>query len=398
MAKATLEELMERAVDKIYPSTEALIKAIESKKITIYIGADATGPILHLGHATNFLILKKLQELGHKIIFLVGDFTAMIGDPTDKMATRQPLTRDQVKENSKTYKKQLEKIIYFGKENLAEIKFNSKWLDKLNFRKVIELAANFSVQQMLERDMFQERLKNNKTVSLHEFLYPLIQGYDSVVMNVDAEMGGSDQTFNMLAGRTLMSKILNKEKFVITTKLLENPKTGKKLMNKSEGTYIGINDLPKDMYGKVMALPDEVITQVFNMCTDISTKEINNIIAKLKDNPRELKARLAYEIVCTYHSNEDADLAQAEFDKIFKSKDSPTDIREVTVKSPKCEDLPQMLLDLKLATSKSEARRLIEQGGVRIDKAPITDIKAEICFHDKMVIQVGKLKFVRVRI
>jgi len=398
MYHVTLDEWLERGVDKIYPSKEAFQKLLKSKKpLKIYIGVDATGPQMHLGHATNFLILKKIQELGHKIFFLVGDFTAMIGDPTDKMATRQPLTHKEVLANCKNYKQQIEKIISFSDKNFAEIKFNSKWLGALKFKDIIELSSNFTVQQMLERDMFQERIKNDKPIGLHEFLYPLMQGYDSVVMNIDVEMGGRDQTFNMLVGRTLMSKLLNKEKFVISTKLLENPNTGKKLMNKSEGSYIAMDDNPSVMYGKVMSLPDEVVSSCFNLCTELSNREISKIVTK-NNSLRNQKARLAFEIVNLYHTIEEAQLAETEFNRVFRDKELPIDIPEVKIRNPKCEDLPQMLFDLKLATSKSDARRLIEQGGVRIDKAVISDYKADICFHDKMVIQVGKLKFVRVRL
>lgn len=399
MEKSTLKEWLDRAVEKIYPSREEFEKALKKEKLKIYIGMDATAPRLHLGHSTNFLILKKLQELGHKIIILVGDFTGMIGDPTDKLATRKPLTKREVLENSKTYMQQVKKILSFSGKNPAVMKFNSKWQEKMTFGNIVNLAANLSIQQLLERDMFQERLKNNKTISLHEFLYPLVQGYDSVAMDVDAEMGGTDQTFNMLCGRILMRKLKNKEKFVITTKLLENPKTHQKLMSKSEGDYIALDDPAKEMFGKIMALPDEAILSCFTFCTDSSNSEINKIKKELAetDNPKNLKIRLAKEIVKLYHSEEEANNAEADFNRVFVNQETPFDIPEYKVKKSVCESLAALLVDVKFAPSKSEARRLISQGAVKIDNAKIIEDKENLCLHDNMIIKVGKRRFIKIK-
>jgi tyrosyl-tRNA synthetase len=240
------KELLERGVSAIYPSREFLEKKINSgKKLTLYLGIDPTGPTLHLGHFIQLKKMAEFQKAGHQIIILIGDFTAMIGDPTDKKSTRQPLSRKQVLNNLKDYKKQISKIISFKGKNKAKIRFNSKWLKKMNFENVLSLASNMTVQQMLERDMFKKRMDEGRPVSIHEFLYPLMQGYDSVVMDVDGEVGGNDQTFNMLCGRDLMKTLKNKEKFVVTTKLLEDNQGQK--MGKTEGNMVALSDNPAQM-------------------------------------------------------------------------------------------------------------------------------------------------------
>lgn len=353
-----IDELLARGVEKIYPSKEEFKKALESgRKLKIYIGADPTAPQLHLGHSTNFLILKKLQNLGHKIIILIGDFTGMIGDPTDKLAARTQLTRKQVLENAKSYKEQVSKILDFDGDNPAEIKYNSEWLSKLTPEDFIRLMARVSAQQMLERDMFQKRIKENKPIYLHEFVYPLMQGYDSVAMEVDAEMGGTDQTFNMLMGRQLLKELKNKEKFVITTELLINPKTGKKLMNKSEGNCLGLNDNPQEMFGKILALPDEAIEPVFRLCTNIDLSKIN-----FSGHPMELKKKLALQIVSELHSENAAQKAQEEFEKTFqKGEVAENLIREIKVRPGKITD---QLVEAGIVASKSEAKRLEDQGAI----------------------------------
>ena len=247
--KRAIDEIVSRSIAEIYPSKDAFAKKLhEGKQLTFYVGIDPTADYVHLGHSTNYLLLERLHKLGHKIIVLVGDFTAMIGDPSDKTSMRTPLTEEEVKTNLKSFKDQIGKILDFeSKDNPIEFKFNSQWLSPLTFKDSVELASNFTVQQMLERDAFEKRIKQQKPLFVHEFFYPLMQGYDSVAMNVDGEIGGTDQTFNMLAGRTLLKRYKNKEKFVITTTLLENPETGEKMMSKSLGTGIGINEPPKEM-------------------------------------------------------------------------------------------------------------------------------------------------------
>lgn len=410
------KEFLDRWTDKIYPSKEAFLNVLQTKRLTIYHGVDPTAPHLHLGHSTNYLLLRELQKLGHKIILLIGDFTAQIGDPTGKDTTRRALTRKEVLENCKTYQEQAGKILDFtSKENPAELKFNSQWLSKLTAEEIVKLAANFTHEQMIQRDMFQKRLEEHKAIYLHEFLYPLFQAYDSVAMNVDVEIGGTDQTFNMLRGRDLMKIYKNKEKFVITTPLLINPQTGKKLMSKSEGNYIALNEPPNEMYGKTMALPDEVIISCFQFCTKVPLVEIEKMekdLGEARVNPRDLKNRLAKEIVKIYHGKSAAEKAEKEFNKIFKEKKLPSKM-PLFIAPKKTYPVLELLVQLNLARSKSEARRLIEEGGVRIiqqttDNQKLTtktcpergrtvkNWETEIEIQDEMIIQVGKRKFIKV--
>ncbi len=394
-----IDELLTRSVSSILPSKEAFKKALMGeKKLRIYNGADATGPDLHIGHATNFIFLEKLRKLGHEIIILFGDFTAMIGDPTDKDATRVALTEAQVEKNLSSWKAQVGKILSLNdKDNPVKIVKNSTWLSKLSFADVVRLSSNFTVQQMMERDMFEKRMAENKPIHLHEFLYPLMQGYDSVELDVDAEVGGNDQTFNMLAGRTLQRKMHNKEKFVIATTLLVNPKTGQKLMSKSLGGYISLQDSPNDMFGKVMALPDEVIISVFIDCTLLSLEEIENIKKDLDKglNPRDAKIRLGKELVGLYYDVEDADRAEKNFTETFSKKGISDDATEITISSG--EKLIEVILKAKLVASKTEARRLFDEGAIsEIGKDKITDINSEV--QRDMDLKIGKHRFLKVRL
>lgn len=393
-----IEEALDRWTDKIYPSIKEFKKALKSKKLTIYIGVDPTAPHLHLGHSTNFFLLKKFQELGHKIILLVGDFTAQIGDPTGKSTARKSLTRKQVLENCRTYREQAGKILSFKpKKNPAELKFNSQWLGKLTPEEIVRLAANFTHGQMIKRNMFQQRLKRKEEIYLHEFLYPLFQAYDSVALNVDAEVGGTDQTFNMLRGRDLMKDYRNKEKFVISTPLLINPKTGRKLMSKTE-SFIALDCSPSDMYGKIMALPDEVISECFKLCTEAPLKEVREIESNLKEkkiNPRDVKEILAGEIVNIYHGEKATIGAEKEFNRIFKEKKLPTKIPEIKISESSLLIL-DLLIKTKLASSKSEAKRLIIQGGVKIDEETQNDWKKNVKIKKGQVVQVGKRKFIKI--
>lgn len=397
-----IEEILTRSVAEILPSKEELKKVLLSgKKLKIYIGIDATAPDLHLGHATNFMLLEKLRKLGHEIIVLFGDFTAMIGDPTDKTAARIRLTKNQVEENIKTWKKQIEKIFNFkDKKNPPKIVKNSKWFSKLTLSDLIEIASNFTVQRMLERDMFEKRLKEEKPIYLHEFLYPLMQGYDSVVLNVDVEVGGTDQIFNMLAGRILQKRYNNKEKFIIATNLLVNPKTGKKLMSKSEGSYISLSDDPNNMFGKIMALPDEVIVQLLVNCTYLPIDEIKKIefrLSEKKMNPVEAKKIAAYEIVKIYHGEKKAQEAKEEFDRVFKKRELPENI-PIKFIEKKPINILNLLVLTKLASSKSEAKRLIIQKALDIEGENINDWKKEILPKDEMIIKLGKRKFLKIKI
>ena len=387
-----------RAIDRIYPSREALEESLKSgRRFKIYLGVDATGPHIHLGHLTNFLVLKQFQNLGAEVVFLIGDFTAMIGDPTDKAAARIPLTAQQIKENYKTFEKQAGRILRLKGKNAVEVAFNSKWLAKMDLADMLDLAGHFTVQQMIERDMFQVRIRENKPIGLHEFLYPLLQGYDSVAMEVDAEIGGTDQTFNMLAGRTLLKDYKGKEKFVLTTRLLVDPKTGKKIMNKSEGGLINLDDEPDDMFGKIMSLKDETIMPLAELCTELAPAEILSLGNDLKKgaNPRDIKARVSEAIVETVYGKSQALSAKARFEQLFSRKEIPTELPELKVKARTIS-----AVDLAVATgvikSKSEARRLIEQGGFDFDGKNTVNPQEILKLKGGEMVRVGKKSYFRV--
>jgi tyrosyl-tRNA synthetase len=394
---AKIKAFLTRGVENIYPAREFLEERLRSgKQLSLYVGIDPTAPDLHIGHEIFLRKMRQFQELGHKIILLIGDFTGMIGDPTDKSATRVRLTREQVLANAKTYKEQASKLISFDGENPAELKYNSEWLAKLNFEEILELSSNFTVQQMLERDMFEKRIGEGKPIYLHEFLYPLMQGYDCVAMEVDGELGGNDQTFNMLAGRTLMKELKNKEKFVLTTKLLVDP-TGKK-MGKSEGNMIRFSDSADEMFGKVMSWTDGMIVGGFELVTDVSDEEIATISKELRRetlNPRDAKARLAREVVKLFYSEKEAASASERFDQLFKEHETPENIPEHKIKS--ATSIVDVLIDAGLAKSKSDARRLIDGGGVKLDGVVIED--PELIVNPSktgVLIQKGKRYFVRI--
>ena len=386
-----IKQVLEKGVEKIYPSKEALERKLKSgKRIRLYCGYDPTTPSLHIGHAITLRKLAQFQKLGHEVIFLIGDFTALIGDPTNKRATRKRLTRKQISKNFKNYKKQASKILKFSGKNPAKVMFNSKWNSKLSPDKLMDLAFNFSVQQMLVRDMFRERIKKDKQILLPEFLYPLFQAYDSVAMDVDLEIGGNDQTFNMLRGRDLIKNLKNKEKFVLTTKLLVDPRGQK--MGKTEGNVINLDEKPKEMFGKIMAWLDSLIFPGFELCTDLSIDEINKI-KKQKNNPRDDKARLAREIISIHHSKSVAQKAEREFNRVFKEKKTPSAVR--TFKSSDKTGILDLLVKTKLAPSKSEAKRLIQQKAIKIDNKIIKDWKQKITPKKGAILKAGKRKFIK---
>lgn len=393
--KEIIKEILERSISQVLPTKEKLEKLLTSKKrLRIYLGADATGTQLHIGHSTNLIVLEKLRKLGHKVFFLFGDFTAMIGDPTDKGATRKVLTKEDVENNIATWKEQVSKIIDFeDSENPAEIVYNSHWWSKKTFDEIISIASNFTVQQMLERDMFQKRMEDSKPIALQEFLYPLMQGYDSVELDVDLEIGGTDQTFNMLAGRTLQRKYNNREKYVMSTTLLENPLTGKKLMSKSEGSFIGLNDEPNEMYGKTMSLCDEVIISCFIDCTFMSMPEIQSLENDIKNggNPRDAKMRLGYELVKIYHGDDSAIKAQEHFISQFQKKEIPDDLKEYTL-SEEIGLLNLVSNVLKFTNSNGEAIRKVKEGALKINGTRVDDYKMNINLKSKeeIIIKLGR--------
>lgn len=393
-----IEELLTRGVDKIYPSKEELEKILRSgKKLRIYQGFDPTGPDLHIGHAVALRKLRKFQELGHHVIFLIGDFTARIGDPSGKSATRKILSADEIEKNAKKYKEQASKILEFAGKNPAEVKFNSEWLGKMSAIDFIKLARNVTYGQLKERDLFEKRIKGGEDVFVNELLYPIMQAYDSIAMNVDLELGGTDQTFNMLMGRKLMRNVLKKEKFVMTVPLLTDSEGNK--IGKTEGNVIGISDPANEFYGKILALGDDSIVPCLTLLTDVPTGEIEAIKNKIEkgENPLPFKKKLAFELTKLFNSEQEAIKAQDIFEKTFQKKTEVPPGGEISISES---SLP--LLDLvfatKKVTSRSEAKRLITQKAVDIDGRTIDDPTREIEIPESgIVIKIGKIKFVRIK-
>lgn len=403
MARATprkkfITETLTRSVERIYPSKLTLQKALEKgERLKIYLGIDPTGPHLHLGHLEQLLVLRRFQQLGNQIIFLIGDFTGMIGDPTDKLAARKVLSEAEVRENLKTFQIQVENVLNFGGLNPVKIEFNSHWLRDMKLSDVMNLASRVTVQQLIERDMFQERLKAQKPIHLQEFIYPLLQGYDSVAMDVDGEVGGSDQTFNMLMGRTLQKALNNKEKFVIATKLLVHPKTGKKLMSKSEGGTINLDDSPADVFGKVMALDDESMFQIAEHCTEISPEKLSRLlkgVGKGSIHPKDAKLAIAEAVTEVVYGLDIAKKIKQEFLETFSG--GKISVGTPTLIVPKPISLLELISHSGVAKSKSEARRLIEQGAVEIDKKRKSDVNEEIKFKGGEVLKIGKKNFFKI--
>ncbi len=379
----TNEELLTRGVQRLIPKDLADKKVAAGGKLSIYWGIDPTGGKIHLGHTVPMRKLKQFSEAGHNVTMVIGSFTAMIGDPSDQTAERQRLSKKDVQENFKTYKKQASKVLDFKK---IKIRYNHEWLEKINFEKIIDLASNFTVQQMSERAMFSERMSKNKPVHVHEFLYPLMVGYDSVVLDVDCELGGTDQEFNMLAGRTLQEAYGKKEKFVLTTPLIEG--TDGRKMSKSYDNCIYLDDEPNDMFGKVMSMNDDLIETYFECCTDVPVDEYKNFMQK---GPRDAKAYLARVIVEMYHGDKAAQKAEEEFNRVFQSGGLPDEVPEFSAQ--KGSSLVDVLAEAGVVPSKSEARRVIEQGGVKLDENPVQSIDAEV---QEGIYKVGKRKFLKV--
>jgi len=389
-----IKELLTRGVERIIVRKHLEERLLKGEKLRLKLGIDPTGVDLHIGHMVAIRKLREFQELGHKIIIIVGDYTARIGDPTDRDKMREPLTQEQVYENLKTYKKQIGKILDVDKTQFA---YQSEWFDKTTLRDIFEWTGIFTVQQMLDRDMYQRRMKEGSPISIQEFLYPLMQGYDSIAIRADVEFGGSDQEFNLLVGRTMQEHFTQPPQDILTTSLLLG--TDGRKMSKTYGNYIGVMDSPKEMFGKVMSAIDNVIVDYFTLCTDMPLAEINKIARGIEEdgglNPRDAKAHLAREIVTIYHSAKAAREAEAEFDKIFKQKEKPSDIP--LYKPIKSNFLiTDLLVVTRLASSKAEARRLVEQKGVKVDDAVVDDWKKEIAVRDGMVVQVGKRKFMKI--
>ena len=388
-----IDRILNKGVEQILPSKDALKeKLLSGERLNIYQGFDPTADTLHIGHSVGMRKLEDFRKLGHHVIFLIGDFTARIGDPSDKMATRKTLTKEEVEKNMEKYVEQASHIIDMNNsDNPVEIMYNSKWLDSLTFGEVINLASEFTVQHMLKRSMFQKRLEEDKPIHLNEFLYPLMQGYDSVMMDIDVEVGGNDQLFNMLSGRDMVFNHLKKEKIVLAGKLLES-NDGEK-MGKSTNNMIRMDDKAEDIFGKVMAFTDDLIVIGFEILTSASIQEVQAYKNRLDagENPINLKKELAYAVTAEITSQEDAKKAEIYFENIYQNRSDDENITE-KVLSEKSLTLVDLIVEVGLAESKSQARRLIEQGAVKIDNEKQTNWNMVMSFSENnpFTLKVGR--------
>ena len=389
--------VLRRGTAEIVPEEDLKAKLETSlatgRPLQVKLGLDPTAPDIHLGHTVVLQKLRQFQELGHQVIIIIGDFTGRIGDPTGKSETRRQLTETEVLANAETYKEQIFKILDPDK---TRVTFNSSWLAKLTFAEVIELAASTTVARMLERDDFARRFQENRPISVHEFFYPLMQGYDSVALGADVELGGTDQKFNLLMGRHLQREYGQEPQVAMMMPILPGL-DGVQKMSKSLGNYIGINESPREMYGKAMSLPDELMPTYYELVTAVPLEELEAIKKSLADgslHPRDGKMRLAREIVTLYHGPEAAREAEREFRQIFQQHDLPEDIPDVNINEKRVW-LPRLMVQAGLAPSTSEARRLISQGAVRINGERLADPEAEIDLREGMILQAGKRKFAR---
>lgn len=393
MKDSQIHQILTRSTVDVIVKKDLEAKLQSGKKLRIKLGIDPSGADLHIGHMVVIRKLQEFQRAGHHIMLLFGNFTGQIGDPTGKSETRKGKTQKELEKNAEKYLEQAGKIL---DPNKVEIMWNADWLSKLSFADVINLAKNFTVQQMIERDMFDKRLKEGKPIHMHEFFYPLMQGYDSVPMEADVELGGTDQTFNLLAGRTIQKAYGQEPQNIITVPILVGT-DGKEKMGKSTGNYIGVSDSPTDIYGKTMSIPDNLIVDYFTLATDVSEKEITQIAQALKqgENPKNLKMRLARELVTIYHNQDLATQAEQQFKEIFQKGGLPDDI-ETKHFVAKTHRLIDLIAQAGLAPSKSEARRLIQQGAVKIDETRVENEEHELELKKEILLQVGKRKFLKV--
>jgi len=382
-----IEEVLTRGVEKILPSKEGFKKLIQKKKIRLYLGIDPTAPRLHLGHTITLRKLQEFADLGQEAILVIGTGTVLAGDPSLRLKARPLMFEEEVERNIKDWKRQAGKILDFSK---VKIKYNGDWLLKLKLVDIIRIASQISAVKLFQREMFQRRIKMGQTVLAHETLYPLLQGYDSVFLDVDLEIGGTDQTFNMLIGRELMQKMRNKEKFVLTCPMVLG--VDGKPMSKTTGNCVWLEDGPDQMFGKIMSIPDDLIFDYFNLLTRISLAEIKKI---KKLNPRDAKARLAKEIVSIYHGKTASQIAEKEFERVFREKKLPSKVSEIEIKEGDLNIL-DLLVKTKLASSKSEAKRLILQGGVRISGKIEKNWRKIVQIKKETIIQIGKRRFTKI--
>jgi tyrosyl-tRNA synthetase len=397
--------VIRRGVAEIIPEEELKEKlrhSIETNRpLKVKLGLDPTAPDIHIGHTVVLHKLRQFQEMGHVVQLVIGDFTGRIGDPTGKSETRRQLSEEEVKANARTYTEQLFKVLDQSK---TEIHFNSTWLSPMTFAEVAELAAKCTVARMLERDDFSKRYHSGQAISVHEFFYPLMQGYDSVALKSDIELGGTDQKFNLLMGRQLQREYGLPEQVIMMMPLLEGL-DGVKKMSKSLGNYIGIQEPPQEIYGKAMSIPDELMVKYFELATDLSNEELEKLKKGLADgtiHPRDAKMKLAHTLVRMYHGREAADEAERHFRQVFQQNALPEDIPEVTIAAGQLQDgkmwVVQLLPTLKLVSSNGEARRMIQQGAVRVNQEKVTDVDQHLPVEDGMVVQVGKRKFAKVKL
>ncbi|HFL3558048.1 TPA: tyrosine--tRNA ligase [Clostridioides difficile] len=388
-----------KGVDDLIDEKELREKLIKSEKegkpMIVKLGLDPSAPDIHLGHTVVLRKMKQLQDLGHQIVIIIGDFTGKIGDPTGKSKARKALTTEQVLANAKTYEEQIFKVL--DKEKTI-VRFNSEWLAKLNFEDVIKLAATITVARMLEREDFKKRYEGQMPISVHEFFYPLMQAYDSIALEADIELGGTDQRFNLLMGRSLQREFGMESQIVIMMPLIEGL-DGKEKMSKSLGNYIGIDEEAGIMYQKSMEIPDELIIKYYNLVTDVHPDEVNKIESQLKEssvNPRDIKMNLAREIVTLYHGEESAKEAEERFKSVFQKGQIPEDIQTIQVKEDGF-DLIEVLVSNEIVKSKSEVRRLASQGGVKVNGEKVEDLST-IVKESELVVQIGKKKFVKIEL
>ena len=387
--------LIKRGIDELLNEDELLSKLKKKKQLVVKAGFDPTAPDLHLGHTVLINKLRHFQELGHKIIFLIGDFTAMIGDPTGKNKTRPPLDPSDIEKNSKTYTNQVFKIL---DPELTEVRFNSEWCSKLGAEGIIKLASQYNLARMLERDDFSKRYKSNQSIAIHEFLYPLIQAYDSVALQADVELGGTDQKFNLLVGRELQRAHEQEPQVVITVPILEGL-DGTNKMSKSLGNYVGIDEAPDEMFGKIMSISDDLMWRWFDLLSFKSSEEIQAVKDQQSNgmNPRDIKISLAKEIISRFHDEDAADNAEHNFLNQFQKKNIPENIEELLLEWEEPSILlPNLLKESGMTESTSEAIRMIKQGGVRINEEKITDPKHSVSKGEACIYQVGKRKFKKI--
>ena len=387
-------QTIRRGADEIIPEDDLIEKLKKGQPLTVKAGFDPTAPDLHLGHTVLINKMRQLQDLGHNVVFLIGDFTALIGDPTGKSATRPPLSTQEIEQNAVTYKEQVFKIL---DESKTSVRFNSEWMDGLDSAGMIKLAAQHTVARMLERDDFKKRYQNNQSIAVHEFLYPLVQGYDSVALEADIELGGTDQKFNLLVGRELQKNAGKSQQSIITMPLLEGL-DGVKKMSKSLDNYIGITDTPYEMFGKLMSISDELMWRYFELLSFRSLEEIEQLKVEVSDgkNPRDVKFLLCEEIITRFHDAAAAESAQADFIQRFQKNAIPDDMPEYSVDLTSGVLIANLAKDAGVCASTSEAMRMVKQGAVKIDGEKVSDLRLLMMSDKAFVLQVGKRKFIKI--